>query len=347
MGHCMSKIGPESEAQETTTKNKKRITILILGTPNSGKSTIMRQFRILYGDGFTSAERLASVSVIATNIIESVSTCIGQIDEKDMETRGPKTIALSKLLQTKEDAETVATKHTRNFNAKDFFTLTEEVWCAENLQEDFQNQKYSFRARISEDGYFLKRIKEINNSTYIPTDDDLLHMRKITEGVEEFKFTYRNCDFTVIDVGGAKAERRRWINLFSRANMIIYCSSLIDYDLGVEKEQGANGMGDSLTVFESVVNLTYFKDTPLLLFLNKKDLLAKKVKFVDIKETFLDYKGSSDNSHEIVNFLQLNFLNKIKDQSRPVKVHVISATNTRDVKKAFEISLDWVLELKK
>ena len=347
MGQCLSKIGPESEARTiTATKPKNRITILVLGTPGSGKSTVMRQFRILYGDGFSSSERASGLSVIASNVMESISSCIETIDQGEIESKYPKTLALSNLLKSTAEGEANGAEPQPKGKARELLKLAEEIWCDENLQDRFKDQIYDCGVRITDaDGYFLKRIKEMNSPSYIPTDDDLLHMRRATDGVEEFKFTYRSCDFTVIDVGGCKAERCKWINLFSRANMIIYCAPLVDYSLTLEDDANENSMVESLNVFESVVNLTYFQDTPLLLFLNKKDLLSKKVKAVSLMDHFPDYKGPDDNPHEIVGYIKSKFLHKIKDKARPMKVHIICATNTRDVKKAFEISLDWVLDV--
>ncbi|XP_065052777.1 guanine nucleotide-binding protein G(t) subunit alpha-3-like [Rhopilema esculentum] len=349
MGQCISKIGPESEAQNTAaTKTKNRITILILGTPGSGKSTVMKQFRILYGDGFSNSERASGLSVIANNVMESVSSCISMIDQTEIDNKGPKTSALNNLLKAATEDDSPGSKLQPKGKTKELLKLAEDIWCNENVQDLFKDQMCDYGVRVTDaDGYFLKRIKKMNSPSYVPTDDDLLHMRRVTDSVEEFKFTYRNCDFTVIDVGGRKAERRKWINLFSRANMIIYSASLVDYDLALEDDPNVNSMGESLSVFESVVNLTYFQDTPLVLFLNKKDLLSKKVKAVSLADHFQDYKGPDDNPHEVVGYIKSKFLHKIKDKSRPVKVHIICATNTRDVKKAFEISLDWVLEVGK
>lgn len=349
MGQCFSKIGPESEVQNfASNKTENRITILILGTPGSGKSTIMKQFRILYGDGFSSSERASGLSVIATNVMDSVSSCIGMINQTEMESKGPKTVALNQLIKGAMEEDNTGTKVQPKGKTKELLKLAEEIWCDEHLQDLFKGQLCDYGVRVTDaDGYFLKRIKKMNSPSYVTTDDDLLHMRRATDGVEEFRFTYRGCNFTVIDVGGRKAERRKWINLFSRANMIIYCASLVDYDLALEDDTSVNGMVESLNVFESVVNLTYFQDTPLLLFLNKKDLLSKKVKAVSLSEKFPDYKGPDDNPHEVVGHIKSKFLHKIKDKSRPVKVHIICATNTRDVKKAFEISLDWVLDVGK
>ncbi len=352
MGHCISKISPESDSdtRSNSTKTKKRLTILILGTPSSGKSTIMRQFRILYGNGFSNNEKIAAIPTITRNLLESVSSRLSLMNQEHLEAKGPRTAALSHLLKIPDEDIPVSTaaKAAPKSKLRELALLVEDVWYSESLQDIFKDQTYVFGTRnVDVDGYFLKRIKEINSPSYAPTDGDLLRMRQVTDAVEEFKFSYHSCDVTVIDVGGTKVERRKWINLFSRANMIIYCASLVDYDLSLEEDNNTNSMNESLTVFESVVNLTYFKDTPLLLFLNKKDLLSKKVKAVPVNKTFPNYKGPDGDPHEVVGFIKWNFLHKIKDKTRPVKVHVTSATNTRDVKRAFEISLDWVLEVKK
>ena len=326
-------------------KTNKRITILILGTPSSGKSTIMKQFRILYGDGFSHAERIAGLSVIANNVMESASSCVKMIAKSGADLKGPKTAALNHSLRANDVTE-VATSTTRpKSKPRDLFHLVEEIWCNERLQDLCKDRMHESGVRVVDtEGYFLKQIRKINYPSYIPTDDDLLHMRKATDEVEEFKFTYRGRDFLAIDVGGTKGERLKWINLFGRANMIIYSASLVDYDLGLEDDPTVNSLGDSLTVFESVVNLTYFQDTPLLLFLNKKDLLSKKVKVVSMTETFPDYKGPADDPHEVVGYVKGKFMQRIKDKSRPINIHVICATNSRDVKRAFEISLDSFLD---
>jgi hypothetical protein len=35
----------------------------------------------------------------------------------------------------------------------------------------------------------------------------------------------------MVDVGGQKNERKKWIHFFENVNTIIFCASLIDYDL--------------------------------------------------------------------------------------------------------------------
>lgn len=50
-------------------------------------------------------------------------------------------------------------------------------------------------------------------------------------------------------------------------------------------------MIESLRLFESICNSRWFINTSIILFLNKKDLFAEKIKRVSIKIAFPDYDG--------------------------------------------------------
>lgn len=57
------------------------------------------------------------------------------------------------------------------------------------------------------------------------------------------------------------------------------------------EDERVNRLLEALTLFEEICNCKYFDNTPLIVFLNKSDLLKKKIKEVDIAEHFSDYKG--------------------------------------------------------
>lgn len=51
-------------------------------------------------------------------------------------------------------------------------------------------------------------------------------------------------------------------------------------------------MHESLELFDAIINNKWLRDTSMILFLNKRDLFAEKVKKVDLKICFEDYKGT-------------------------------------------------------
>ncbi|CAJ0954790.1 unnamed protein product [Ranitomeya imitator] len=56
---------------------------------------------------------------------------------------------------------------------------------------------------------------------------------------------------------------------------------------------GENRMRESLALFRSIMELPWFRNTPIILFLNKTDLLAEKICFSDLGLYFPKFKGRS------------------------------------------------------
>lgn len=52
-----------------------------------------------------------------------------------------------------------------------------------------------------------------------------------------------------------------------------------------------NRMHEALNLFQTIVNNPLFQQTPIFLFLNKKDLFEKMIKEVDLKKAFPAYTG--------------------------------------------------------
>jgi hypothetical protein len=58
----------------------------------------------------------------------------------------------------------------------------------------------------------------------------------------------------------------------------------------LEDDESVNRMHESLTLFGDIINNRWFQNTSIILFLNKKDLFAEKIKRVDLRCCFPDYK---------------------------------------------------------
>merc|ERR1712083_931981 len=62
--------------------------------------------------------------------------------------------------------------------------------------------------------YFLEALSRLSESNYIPTEQDILRSRAKTTGVVEIFFHYKGLDFRMVDVGGQRSERKKWIHFF-------------------------------------------------------------------------------------------------------------------------------------
>ena len=56
-----------------------------------------------------------------------------------------------------------------------------------------------------------------------------------TEGIYEYVFRLERVDFRIIDVGGQRKERRKWIHCFEHVTSIIFLSALSEYDLVLQE----------------------------------------------------------------------------------------------------------------
>lgn len=74
---------------------------------------------------------------------------------------------------------------------------------------------------------------------YVPTEQDIVHARARTIGITETVFTLRDHDMLMVDVGGQKSERRKWIHCFQDVTSILFLVSLSGYDQCLVEDKDA------------------------------------------------------------------------------------------------------------
>jgi len=140
---------------------------------------------------------------------------------------------------------------------------------------------------------FFDNIDRIAKADYTPTQDDLLRARARTTGITEITFELSGVHWRMMDVGGQRNERKKWIHCFQDVTALIFCVALSEYDMKLYEDERVNRMHESITLFDEICNCQWFGDTSVILFLNKRDLFEEKIKRVDMKCCFEDYTGST------------------------------------------------------
>lgn len=77
---------------------------------------------------------------------------------------------------------------------------------------------------------FLDDLPRLWKENYAPTNADIVHSRARTVGMTETQFKVSGHILRLIDVGGQKSERRKWINFFQDVTSILFLVSLSGYD---------------------------------------------------------------------------------------------------------------------
>lgn len=82
----------------------------------------------------------------------------------------------------------------------------------------------------------------------------------------------------MFDVGGQRDERRKWIQCFNDVTAIIFVCASSSYNLVLWEDNTQNRLKESLALFRNIWNNRWLKTISVILFLNKQDLLAEKIK---------------------------------------------------------------------
>lgn len=180
---------------------------------------------------------------------------------------------------------------------------------------------------------FLDRLPGLVSSTYIPTNQDILHARKRTTGVTELNFADKDHHFKFIDVGGQRTERKKWLKVFDNVTSVLFIASLNEYDQVLFEDDTKNRMDESLDLFEELLSLPYFVKTPIIIFFNKYDLFSVKVKTVDLKCCFPDYEGGCDED-KAKTFIKNKYL-KLTKNRKDIYTHYTTATDTNLITNIF------------
>jgi len=107
-----------------------------------------------------------------------------------------------------------------------------------------------------------------------------------TTGINEISFTFDHLEFFVTDVGGQRAERRKWFHCFEDVTGVIYLAALDEYDMKLEEDNLTNRFEESLKLFNEITASASFKPPAWILFLNKTDLLQEKIKTKPLNQFF-------------------------------------------------------------
>lgn len=145
--------------------------------------------------------------------------------------------------------------------------------------------------------YFIKKIDKLCDPSWVPDQDDFLRCRVRTTGIIEEKYAVKNehgdsQTILLLDVGGQRSERKKWIHCFQNVTGILFVAAISEFDQQLFEDNTINRVHESLKLFESIVNVPYFSKTSIILFLNKKDLFAAKLEAgAKLTAAFPEYPG--------------------------------------------------------
>ncbi|KAJ5069287.1 g protein alpha i subunit [Anaeramoeba ignava] len=309
---------------------EKRIKILILGAGECGKSTFVKQLMILHTGGFTESIRGLYRQAIRTQVIENMKTLI---------------IATRQLrLKISDDKQVCSEQIEKCFPDgldPEIGECIAELWEDKSIKITFENR--SLFQIPDQASYFFDNVKRVSSDDFVPNDEDIINCRIPTTGVSKINFEIEGRPWEVVDVGGQRSERRKWIHQFDNVTIVIFVVASNEYDQRLTEEVQVNRMHEAVSLFNKTVNNSYFREKNILILFNKCDLFEEKIQKVDLNVCFPEYNGGL-NYENGINFLKKKFVDLGTNSKRSIFSHVTCAIQTEKIKAVVDVVNSTILE---
>uniref|UniRef100_A0A6A7G080 G-protein subunit alpha 2 n=1 Tax=Hirondellea gigas TaxID=1518452 RepID=A0A6A7G080_9CRUS len=310
--------------------------LLFLGAGESGKSTLFKQISSLYTDGLDAEEIASYKPLIANNVLSAMKILIFQANDLGERFKIEGCQISEDKFDSKNFIEGLATDSILTVEiSKHLLSL----WNDPGVVKTFKNRaKFQIMDTTK---YFMENLTRIADSKYIPTEQDILSTRVRTTGIADLDFMVDKEHFKLLDVGGQKNERKKWIHCFEDVTAVLFVAAISEYDQLLFEDDETNRLTEALAVFREIVNSQWFNNSEMILFLNKRDLFKEKLQNVPLSTYFPEYEGE-DDLNKGYEFMKQLFCKQITGE-RSIYVHITCATDKAVMEVIFASVLDIII----
>lgn len=356
---------------------------LFLGAGESGKSTVFKQMRINHGDHFSQFERFQFSKLIWADTLRSMRGLVHTAETRNMKVPAKLhesyqivlgldvTRAVIVQSETDPDARRFLEQHVPPSpdSRAPALSLSLPTIPEEDMRPRCAHPKYTMATReqianavytlwtewpelrelsmpaiLESNGpYFFAKIREYARPDYQTSAADIVHARLKTTGIVETTFDIRGSQLAVVDVGGQRTERTKWVHCFDDVTCVLFVVAASEFDLNLREDDKVNRLEESLEVFDQCVNSKWLNDKPVTLFLNKMDILESKLAYCSFKQYHPNFQGDEQNPEQVVDYIESLFRARMKPQGaayRGMYTHRTCATDIKSMKFVVEAVTD-------
>ncbi|ORX96979.1 G protein alpha subunit [Basidiobolus meristosporus CBS 931.73] len=336
MGCCISREDSEerrkNEEIECQIKKDKlslrnEVKMLLLGAGESGKSTILKQMRLIHNGGYSDAEKEAYKEIIYSNTIQSMRVILIAMETMSISCSIPENCQNARLILDLP-VDPLLPKEGVLF-PPEVSEAIRLLWTDEGVLSCFKrSREYQLNDSAK---YYFDAVERIAQADYIPSDQDVLRSRVKSAGINEITFSMDELLYRMVDVGGQRSERKKWIHCFENVTAIVFMVAISEYDQTLAEDDTVNRMQESLTLFDSICNSRWFVKTSIILFLNKIDLFREKLPVSPLRKIFPDYQGPG-NYEACCNYIMERFVCLNQTSTKQLYAHFTCATDTEQIR---------------
>lgn len=322
------RINQEIERQLRRDKRdaRRELKLLLLGTGESGKSTFIKQMRIIHGAGYSEDDKRGYIKLVFQNIFMAMQSMIDAMKLLEIAYGYPEGQDHGDLIKSK------VYENVTSFEPE-FVVAMRSLWADSGIQSCYERRReYQLTDSAK---YYLDDLERVVEECYLPTEQDILRARVPTTGIIEYPFDLDSIIFRMVDVGGQRSERRKWIHCFENVTSIIFLVALSEYDQILFESNNENRMEESKALFKTIITYPWFQNSSIILFLNKKDLLEEKIMHSHVIDYFPEFKGEKCDDVAAREFVLAMYLDQNPDPERMCYSHFTCATDTENIKLVF------------
>ncbi|VDD93977.1 unnamed protein product [Enterobius vermicularis] len=303
---CKPNYPIEDESDE-----KEVVRFFMVGMGGAGKSTVIRQLMKLcidcpnsyklYDSEWVEKTSIHSEGdlrkwkiVIQHNILEAFCNTIKQSKLFGFEFNGLQSLVVSEVEKLCGDVRTL---HLRTAEWSPFFneelgrkliTLIsnekDPIKCALKRCHEFAAE---YRLPDGVDHFITpQKIMEYARADTLPDEDDIVHARNPTSGLDYYHFLVHKMRIQIHDMGGQMVERKKVLEYLSHwisdskpnhRNFILYVVSIADYNVIHPSRRQYTLLDESIAFMKMILNLSQVQECGFLIFFNKSDIFDEKV----------------------------------------------------------------------
>ncbi|XP_057564164.1 guanine nucleotide-binding protein subunit alpha-15 isoform X2 [Hippopotamus amphibius kiboko] len=182
--------------------------------------------RIIHGAGYSEEDRRSFRPLVYQNIFVSMRTMIEAMERLQIPFSWPESKHHANLIMSQDPYKvTTFEKH--------YAMAMQWLWRDSGIRACYDRRR-EFHL-LDSAVYYLSNLDRITEEGYIPTAQDVLRSRMPTTGINEYCFSVQKTNLRIVDVGGQKSERKKWIHCFENVIALIYLASLSEYDQCLEE----------------------------------------------------------------------------------------------------------------
>lgn len=309
--------------------------ILLLGAGESGKSTVVKQLRLIHNKKPNKQELVTIGDSLHQNVIDCTKALLYACKKFKYEVIEEKHKNTAKFIMEFDEGNRIS---------PDQGDEILELFHYEPMQN-----AYGRRAEfwlLDSCSYYIKNLERFCEVGFTPTEEDQVMARIRTTGIvvsmleQKVKSTTPDSPkvlkFQIVDVGGQRNERKKWIHCFDDVKAILFIENLAGYNQVLFEDAQKNRMYESLELFADITHRHVFQSTPFFLFLNKKDLFESMISDVGLDSCFPEFQGGQDLTRSL-QYVEYKFREQLPIARRKeLMVQVVTGVWKRDIKCAFE-----------